>query len=485
MVNLAKTHKRAVFDVMLESENEAIKTVAQFLTDIVGRSFVDPLEIFFNYLIGTTSLNGFKSPYLDFYIKEGEYATLSLYENIASLYGKLKKHFGDARLQLNHLVEMVDDYGQATMPLNVSSPYKDSDDAVQLMTAHKAKGLEFEYVFILSADHVAWGKGKGNNNLLSLPKNLIHIRHTGTTDGEKLRILYVALTRAKSTLYITNALKDFNEKSPDRLEYLEEYIDGDTVVSPLIPSGKVSLHYEAAAQDNVKDSIKNWLSPYVMPDPDMFAIYKERLSKYRMSASSLTSFIDIVYAGPQEFFKNYVLQAPREEETEAMIFGSLVHKTFEEVTNRHLSQEQAVEFFLHELEKKSLTVEMAQKIREKGLADLTISLNAFKSILEHGRAEVDFSVDQIVVNGVPITGKIDHMIVDEEKKEIEIYDFKTGGYHRERWQSYATLYKYMLQLGFYKLLLNNSQKYKKYNVRKAHILFVVPDRDGEVYDKVY
>ena len=43
----------------------------------------------------------------------------------------------------------------------------------------------------------------------------------------------------------------------------------------------------------------------------------------------------------------------------------------------------------------------------------------------------------------------------------------------------------MLQLGFYKLLLNNSPKYSKYKITKAHILFVVPDNDGEVYDKVY
>ena len=44
----------------------------------------------------------------------------------------------------------------------------------------------------------------------------------------------------------------------------------------------------------------------------------------------------------------------------------------------------------------------------------------------------------------------------------------------------------MLQLEFYKLLLNNSPTYRKYKVTKAHILFVIPDKKtGEVYDKVY
>ena len=43
----------------------------------------------------------------------------------------------------------------------------------------------------------------------------------------------------------------------------------------------------------------------------------------------------------------------------------------------------------------------------------------------------------------------------------------------------------MLQLGFYKLLLNNSVQYRGYKVEKACILFVVPDKDGEVHVREY
>ena len=113
------------------------------------------------------------------------------------------------------------------------------------------------------------------------------------------------------------------------------------------------------------------------------------------------------------------------------------------------------------------------------------ALGAFGEILRQGKAEVDFGPEKLVINGVPVTGKIDHVVVDEDSKTIEIYDFKTGGYHKEKCRSHATLYKYMLQLGFYKLLLNNSPTFSKYTVERAHILFVTPDKDGEVYDKVY
>ena len=455
----------------------------------MARAYVEPLEIILDYIIGAAELGGYTSPLLEYYTKDNEYSAFVLYENLAALRGKLRKHFGDKSLKLDDLIEMVNDYEAAEMTINKTSPYKDADDAVQILSAHKAKGLEFEYVFVISADHTAWGKGKGNNNLLALPKNLMQIRHTGTTDGEKLRVLYVALTRAKGTLYITNSLHDFNGKSPDRLEYLEEYMDGDTVVSPLIPAGKAICHYEANACESSDttgvEQLKHWLAPYARLMPDMQAIYRERAKAWRMSASSLTSFVDIAYSGPIEFFKRQILRAPSEPETEAMAFGDLIHKTFEVVTNRGITDEQAVEYFLSELEKKELPQEILQKIREKGPEDLMISLDKFGDILRQGKAEVNLAPEKISIDGIPVTGKIDHIIINDDEKTIEIYDFKTGGYHKEKWRSHTTLYKYMLQLGFYKLLLNNSPTYSKYKIERAHILFVTPDKDEEVYDKIY
>lgn len=484
IMSKARSEKKAVFDVLTESEDTKIRNVTEWLSALVAKSFNEPLEIFLDYLIGATELNGYRSPFLEYYSKE-EYTAFSLYENLAALRGKLLKHFGEKSLKLVDLIQMLEDYESADMPINTTSPYKDADEAVSVLTAHKAKGLEFSYVFIISADHSAWGRGKGNNTRLSLPKNLMQIRHTGLTDGEKLRILYVSFTRAKHTLYITNSLHDFSGKSPERLEYLNEYTSGDKVYSEFLPDKIVETHYEASAEVSSEKNLKNWVIPYVKATPDMKAIYRSKVAKWRMSASALTSFIDIVYAGPETFFCSYLLQAPREPETEALAYGDLIHKTFEKVTKAGVDDEQAVEFFLQELDKKELSVDISQKIREKGPQDLVIALKAFGEMLRSGKAEVDFGVEKLSIAGVPVTGKIDHISIDEDTKTIEIYDFKTGGYHKEKWRSHATLYKYMLQLGFYKLLLNNSTTYRKYRVERAHILFVTPDKDGEVYDKIY
>ena len=496
LVGEAKKAHRPIFEYLLTAEcSDEIHKVMEFLSELVKRALNEPIEIVLSFVASRMKIESLEP-----------YEMFRFYENLASLRAKLIKHVGEKPLRVRDLVQMVDDYAEAEMPLNTTSPYRDADEAVQILSAHKAKGLEFEYVFILSCDHSCWGKGKGNNNFLTLPDNLTHIRHTGITDSEKIRVLYVALTRAKRTLFITNSLYDFAGKSPERLEYLEEYTEklengGFEVISPFLPDKRVRLAYlsgdldELSSEDSSAllfsanqrsaESLQRYLTPFVKLTPDMNAVYLERLKDWRMSASALTAFVDIVNAGPEEFFKNTILHAEREPEDESLALGNLVHATFEQVTNSGLSNAAAVEFYLSELDKKDLAPEVKKRISERGPEELLVALKAFEKILRSGKAEVNLAYEKLTISGVPVTGKIDHLLINEDAKTIEIYDFKTGKYHKEKWQSQPTLYKYMLQLLFYKLLLNNSPTFAKYKVTRGHILFVRPDMDGEVYDKVY
>lgn len=485
-INRSSQDKKSALDYLAESEDPEIKNVATFIANLVAKSFEVPLEIFFNYLIGTAELNGYRSPFMNYYKAQSDFETFELYENLATLREKLAKHFNNESPKLKDFIEMIHDYEAAEMQIQSSSPYRDSENAIQLLSAHKAKGLEFEYVFVIAADNMAWGKGKGNNNLLALPKNVIQIRHTGTTDGERIRLLYVAATRAKQNLIITSSLKDFKEKSPDRLEYLEEYINEEKqAISPFTPNKTINCHYEES--EKVTENVENWLNRYIVPSPNMRAIYQERLEKYRMSASSLTSFIDIVYAGPQAFFNRQVLRAPEGPTSESIAYGNSIHATFEKITNDKISDEEAIKFFLDDIEKASVEPEILAQLREKGPQNLAISLKIFGETLRapNAKAEVNIGPEKLVINGVPVTGKIDHIAIDEKNKTIEIYDFKTSHYHKEKWESQDSLYKYSLQLSFYKLLLNHSKVYSKYKIERAHILFVSPDGDGEVHDKIY
>lgn len=70
--------------------------------------------------------------------------------------------------------------------------YDTETDAVVLMTVHSAKGLEFENVYLVGMEE---GIFPGNQSIYGTPDDI----------EEERRLAYVAITRAKRKLYITNA----------------------------------------------------------------------------------------------------------------------------------------------------------------------------------------------------------------------------------------------------------------------------------------
>ncbi|MBQ3294080.1 ATP-dependent helicase, partial [Candidatus Saccharibacteria bacterium] len=512
-VSRAKADHRAALDYLIKSDSPELRDLGNWLAKLALLSFDTPLELMLDYLVGTVAvklpadlkdgetskegalLRGFKefrSPFIAYYdAEQGEYETFELYENLAVLKNAILSHAKVQNPRLKDLILLLDDYTAAGAALMNSSPYRDSDDAIQIVTAHKSKGLEYEYVFLIATDNMSWGKAKGNNNMLVLPKNVIQIRHTGATEDERLRLFFVAVTRAKSTLIMTNSLKDFAGKSPARLDYLEEYEDPESkdIISPFV--GKVTTHYEDMNEiRKTVDLRKSWRTAYTKLTPELRPILLERMQNYLLSPSDLTSFIDISYGGPMAFYQNRILRAPQEPATGSMLLGTLIHSAFEKITkataaNKELTNDEVIAEYRKEAEATDLEDKEIKYLLEKGEAALKISLDTFKDILrdKNARAEVNLFSEHPEIGGVPAIGIIDHMSINEEAKTIEVYDFKTGKYDKKKWGSVNTLYKYSLQLGMYKLMLESCPSFKKYKVTKGHILFVTPDDEGKVYDK--
>lgn len=104
------------------------------------------------------------------------------------------------------------------------APYYDAPtlseeaDAVKLLTIHKAKGLEWDNVIVIADDKRSKRQNKLLVNrasglpLINLEKNkktpafiIEEHNHTQTEDSERVRLLYVALTRAKKRLCIATS----------------------------------------------------------------------------------------------------------------------------------------------------------------------------------------------------------------------------------------------------------------------------------------
>ena len=496
-ISKAFKERKSGLECILESESEKIRELGEFFSGLAMASFDSSIELLFDYFVGSAPLGEFRSPFLEFYAKElGEYEKFELYENLSVLKSAIREYSQERNLKLKDFVEMVADYEDAGMALTNTSPYRDSSDAVQVVTAHKSKGLEYKHVFLISADNLNWGKAKGNNNELSLPTNLQHIRHTGASDEERLRLLFVAITRAKDHVVMTNSLSGFSGKKVARLGYLGEYEDKDengelAVFSPYIPEKaggqKVKLHYKDLLEIRKDvDLQRSWGATYARFNPELRPILEERMANYRLTATDLTHFVDIAWGGPVKFYEEKVLRSIRPPLTDNVIFGILVHEVFEKVTNEKISDEEALEEFRKLVEEGGYTAKQKTDFFEGGEMTLKASLEKFGELLrkEGSKAEVDFSREHIFYGDTPITGKIDHISIDEENSEIEIIDFKTRKNIDGGWLSKPALLKYSMQLWFYKLLLNMSKKYRNYDVKKGHILFVSPDDNGEVIDKV-
>ncbi|MEL6358251.1 MAG: 3'-5' exonuclease, partial [Bacteroidota bacterium] len=99
-------------------------------------------------------------------------------------------------------------------------------DAITLVTAHSAKGLEFECVWILDANDREWG-GKsrsGGQGRFTFPSTLTL---SGEADAEEARrrLFFVAMTRARRTLIISYARLNAARKPQTAAPFVSELLE--------------------------------------------------------------------------------------------------------------------------------------------------------------------------------------------------------------------------------------------------------------------
>ncbi|OIV36932.1 DNA helicase UvrD [Mangrovactinospora gilvigrisea] len=104
---------------------------------------------------------------------------------------------------LNFLAELeAQDIAADTLSRRIVRP-----DAVRLLTAHRAKGLEWELVVVASVQEGLWPDPRRRGSLLDAdrigPRGLSEPLTPGALLAEERRLFYVAVTRARSRLVVT------------------------------------------------------------------------------------------------------------------------------------------------------------------------------------------------------------------------------------------------------------------------------------------
>src|SRR4029077_7121694 len=126
--------------------------------------------------------------------------------------------------RLREFVEYLDYFEQAGGSINLE---QESGDAVQLMTVHAAKGLEFDHVYVLRLTHRGFPMAPRAAVLEfpealmkeELPRGDFHIQ-------EERRLFYVAITRARERLTLTTVV---HKRSPPSV-LLEDILSAPHVV---------------------------------------------------------------------------------------------------------------------------------------------------------------------------------------------------------------------------------------------------------------
>jgi len=478
--------------------SESLAPHVMFFLALGLRGAHEPLEYILDYLSGSAPLfldesTSYTCPLRNYYFSDRHKDPLMYFEALANL-STIREHLRawqtgqDKLLELTDFIKFIDAYESAEQPLINSHPVALAGDSVQLMTVFKAKGLEFEHVFLLSVHDDVWGKSaRSNTSKLSLPANLEHIRHAGGNEDELRRLLFVAITRAKHGLYLTSHAHKDNGKTTEPAKYLLEYSDGDSRKTTVLPEPKqkvIETSFDQAETMNAVDLM--WHSRHVHLDADLKSLLSGRLERYQMSPTHLNTFIDLEYGGPEQFLLKTLLRFP-EAPGEDGEFGNAVHWALEQHQYRiargdKSTVEQTLKDFDKNLAKRYIHPDHLDDFRARGHFALKAYLPKREDMFTiSAEPEVAFNKEGVLLGEAYLSGKIDRLEVDKTSKTVSIVDFKTGKPH-SKWDREVKLLKYKQQLYFYKFLIEGSHTWQNYRVTGARLEFVEPDSTGKIVE---
>jgi DNA helicase-2/ATP-dependent DNA helicase PcrA len=441
-----------------------------------------PLERMIDRILGSEEgEEGFVSPIANFYFSRHKLETepetyLKHLEALRTLRTHLAHHHPNEAPSLQSLLEFMRLHRELGTSLMTTQPSIEAQKAVRLMTAHKSKGLEFDYVYIIGAVDSAWGERvRTRSRLISYPANL-PLAPAGDTYDERLRLFFVAATRARNHLTISYSTSNDVGKGTLCASFLANEHWQPTVAT---------IHQVSPVQT----AELAWYQPVIAPiEPSMKDALVPLLSHYKLSATHVNAFLDVTHDGPQGFLINNLLRFPQAK-TPSASYGSAIHTALQRA-HSHLAatgKQRPHEDILHDYEEALRSWSLSDKdfhdYLQKGSVVLSTYLDAkYDTFSPTQKAELNFAGQSVFIGEAHLTGSLD--LVDIVDDTIIITDYKTGRPARN-WQGRddyekIKLHKYKQQLMFYCLLVANSRDYAKYPVKKATIQFVEATPQNEI-----
>ena len=351
--------------------------------------------------------------------------------------------------------------------------------SVQVMTAHKSKGLEFEHVFIPHVVDTIWGGGT-SRTYFDIPLTK-HINATEfDEDDDERRLLYVGLTRAKQQLYLSHA--DTNQER-----------------RALVPSRLLSSidAAQVTVVSTAQEEEKFDATQTLMHKVHGVQIDREVLTKFLadrgISATALNNYL----RSPYDYLYRNVLRMP-EVQAMPMLFGTALHNVMEKVTALHTkegvwaSPTSVKEYLEYELNKMPFTAEEYSRLHEKGYQALLTYIEHIKNNFTYVTKE-EFKVSVHLQTGIPefpellLTGKIDRLDINAEGNVVRVIDYKSGKpktRNEIEGNTKSSNGDYKRQLTFYALLLSLYGD-ERYFCTSGVLTFIEADSKGNIHEETF
>ncbi len=295
------------------------------------------------------------------------------------------------------------------------------DNAVRLMTAHAAKGLEFSHVFILRASSPSF-PSPYKEPLLEFPRELHDPASVAQDDDKELcrqeerRLFYVAMTRARDSLTIY--AKQGVGKDPSPPGFLRDLLKDSSVLGRWLVPGQprgfqTDMFAEAAGLAGMTRT-SEWLS--LPPASDLSA---------RLSASAIQTYETC----PLQFKLEREWKIPGEVPA-AMQYGGVIHRVLLAFYNsvraqRQMEDEAVIQFFRDELAGAGIQDHYQHDLYQaQGILQLQDFLAAFRRSPKPTVLHTEEYFD-VKVGDIKVVGRIDR--IDETATGgVVITDYKTG-----------------------------------------------------------
>ncbi|OGG08757.1 hypothetical protein A2154_00430 [Candidatus Gottesmanbacteria bacterium RBG_16_43_7] len=331
--------------------------------------------------------------------------------NISRLFDKIKSYeatHDDASIYA--VVDWIDlsmDLGES--PLAADTDWTEND-AVNILTIHSAKGLEFPVVFLVNLVNARF-PSLDRKDTIPIPDELIkEILPTGDFHlQEERRLFYVGLTRARDMLFLTGAKYYFDAKREKKWsQFIAETI-GDDFNNQIINTKKAKQlsFLEYASKAPAESSGKN--------------IYQVSY----LSHSQIESF----QTCPLQYRYKNILKIPVTPKA-ALTFGNTIHRTLQDfykliTSGRKLDLTELLAIYSRKWASVGYgNIAYEEKMKNQGIDILT---GFYYKGFDPRIVPIDLEkIFKIKINpGLTLRGKIDR--VDRlADGSLEVIDYKTG-----------------------------------------------------------